>query len=87
VELALYDGVTDAAAIGNAATQLTESDRVVAKTIREVLAQTKDLPGVTGAITFQPGSRIPPKDITVILVKDGKFTLAAKVVPQKVPAP
>jgi len=57
------------------------------KAIREALAKTKDLPGVTGAITFQPGSRIPQKGVTVILVKDGKFTLAAEVVPQKVPAP
>ena len=30
VELVLYDGKTDAATIGNAATQLTESDKVVA---------------------------------------------------------
>ena len=57
------------------------------KAIREALVQTKDLPGVTGAITFQPGSRIPQKGVTVILVKDGKFTLAAEVIPQKVPAP
>ena len=57
------------------------------KDIREALAETKDLPGVTGAITFQPGSRIPQKGVTVILVKDGKFTLAAEVIPQKVPAP
>ena len=57
------------------------------KAIREALAQTKDLPGITGAITYQPGSQIPQKGVTVILVKDGVFTLAAEVVPQKVPAP
>jgi branched-chain amino acid transport system substrate-binding protein len=57
------------------------------KAIREALATTKDLKGVTGAITFQPGSRIPQKGVTIILVKGGKFTLAAEVVPQKVPAP
>jgi branched-chain amino acid transport system substrate-binding protein len=57
------------------------------KAIREALAQTKDLPGVTGAITFQPGSRIPQKGVTVIRVKDGKFTLAAEAVPLSVPAP
>jgi branched-chain amino acid transport system substrate-binding protein len=57
------------------------------KAIREALNTTKDLAGVTGAITFQPGSRIPQKGVTVILVKDGKFTLAQEVVPQKVPAP
>ena len=57
------------------------------KAIREALNATKDLAGVTGAITFQPGSRIPQKGVTIILVKDGKFTLAAEVVPQKVPTP
>jgi branched-chain amino acid transport system substrate-binding protein len=57
------------------------------KAIRTALNATKDLPGVTGAITFQPGSRIPQKGVTVILVKDGKFTLAQEVVPQKVPTP
>jgi branched-chain amino acid transport system substrate-binding protein len=57
------------------------------KAIRAALSATKDLPGVTGAITFQPGSRIPQKGVTVILVKDGKFTLAQEVVPQKVPNP
>jgi branched-chain amino acid transport system substrate-binding protein len=57
------------------------------KDIREALAQTENLPGVTGAITFQPGSRIPQKGVTVILVKNGEFTLAAEVIPQKVPVP
>jgi branched-chain amino acid transport system substrate-binding protein len=57
------------------------------KAIREALNTTKDLAGVTGAITFQPGSRIPQKGVTVILVKDGNFTLAQEVVPQKVPTP
>jgi branched-chain amino acid transport system substrate-binding protein len=57
------------------------------KAIRTALQGTKDLPGVTGAITYQQGSRIPQKGVTVILVKDGKFTLAQEVVPQKVPAP
>ena len=58
-----------------------------AKAIRKALQATKDLPGVTGAITYQEGSRIPQKGVTVILVKGGKFTLAAEVVPQKVPTP
>ena len=57
------------------------------KAIRTALQATKDLPGVTGSITYQADSRIPQKGVTVILVKDGKFTLAAEVVPQKVPAP
>jgi branched-chain amino acid transport system substrate-binding protein len=55
--------------------------------IRTALQATKDLAGVTGAITYQAGSRIPQKGVTVILVKGGKFTLAQEVVPQKVPNP
>jgi branched-chain amino acid transport system substrate-binding protein len=57
------------------------------KAIHDALASTKDLPGVTGSITFQPGSRIPQKGVTVILIKDQKLTLAGEIVPQKVPAP
>jgi branched-chain amino acid transport system substrate-binding protein len=57
------------------------------KAIREALQQTTNLAGVTGIISYQPGSRIPQKGVTMILVKDGKFTLAAELVPGKVPAP
>jgi len=57
------------------------------KAILEALKSTKDFPGITGSITFPPGSRIPQKGVTMILVKGGKFTLAAEIVPEKVPAP
>jgi len=57
------------------------------KAIRTALQATKDLPGVTGSISYNEGSRIPQKGVAVILVKDGKFTLAQELVPQKVPAP
>jgi branched-chain amino acid transport system substrate-binding protein len=55
--------------------------------IREALQATKDLEGVTGSITFQPGSRIPQKGVSIIQVKGGKFTLMSEWVPEKVPAP
>lgn len=57
------------------------------KAIRETLQTTKDLAGITGSITFQPGSRIPQKGVAIILVKGGKFTLASEWVPEKVPTP
>lgn len=55
--------------------------------IRNALQSTTNLPGVTGSITFQPGVRVPQKGVTMILVKDGKFTLSSEFVPEKVPAP
>jgi branched-chain amino acid transport system substrate-binding protein len=57
------------------------------KAIREALGKTSKFPGITGSVTYPSGVRIPQKGVTMILVKDGKFTLAAEVVPEKVPAP
>ncbi|MEI7989873.1 MAG: ABC transporter substrate-binding protein [Chloroflexota bacterium] len=57
------------------------------KAIREALGKTSKFPGVTGSVTYPAGVRIPQKGVTMILVKDGKFTLAGEVVPEKVPAP
>jgi branched-chain amino acid transport system substrate-binding protein len=55
--------------------------------VKSAIESTKDFPGITGAITFSPDSHVPQKGVTVIAVKDGKFTLGAEVVPEKVPAP
>lgn len=55
--------------------------------LKAAIEATKDFPGITGAITFAPGSHVPQKGVTIIEVKDQKFTLAAEVVPEKVPAP
>ena len=57
------------------------------KKLKDALAGTANLAGVTGSITYQPGSRIPQKGVTIVLVKGGAFTLAQEVVPQKVPNP
>ena len=57
------------------------------KAIRDALAATKDLPGVTGQLSYLPGIRVPQKGVSMILVKDQKLTLAAEVVPEKIPAP
>jgi branched-chain amino acid transport system substrate-binding protein len=57
------------------------------KAIRDALTATKDFPGITGKLTYLPGSRVPQKGVALILVKDQKLTLAAEVVPGKIPAP
>ncbi|MBI1280421.1 MAG: ABC transporter substrate-binding protein [Anaerolineaceae bacterium] len=54
--------------------------------VQAALLETKDLPGITGAISFTNGSHVPQKGVTLIEIKDGKFTLAGEVVPEKVPA-
>ena len=55
--------------------------------IKQAIEQTKGFPGITGAITYSADAHVPQKGVTIIGVKGGKFTLAAEVVPEKVPAP
>jgi branched-chain amino acid transport system substrate-binding protein len=55
--------------------------------LKAAIEATKDFPGITGSISFTAGSHVPQKGVTIIAVKDGKFTLGAEVVPEKVPAP
>ena len=57
------------------------------KAIHDALAATKDFPGITGTLSYPAGSRVPQKGVSMILVKDQKLTLAAEVVPEKIPAP
>ena len=58
-----------------------------AAALKTAIGATSGFPGITGAITFADGAHVPQKGVTIIEVKDGKFTLAAEVVPDKVPAP
>ena len=55
--------------------------------VKTAIEATKDFPGITGKITFAPGSHVPQKGVTVIDVENGALTLGGEVVPEKVPAP
>ena len=63
---------------------ITRAGSTDAKAIQQALLDTKDFPGITGAITFN-GSHIPTKGVTLIKIDGGKFTLGAEVVPEVVP--
>ena len=66
---------------------IKRSGSMDSKALKAAIEATKDYPGITGSITFAAGSHVPQKGVTIIAVKDGKFTLGASVVPEKVPAP
>jgi branched-chain amino acid transport system substrate-binding protein len=68
--------------LADAITRAGSTDPVA---IQTALNETKDFAAITGSVTFA-GSRVPQKGVTMILVKDGKFTLAEEIVPEKVPA-
>jgi len=55
--------------------------------IREALQATTDLPGVTGSVSFAPDSHIPKKTVTLVVVKNQRPTLAAEIIPKRVPPP
>ncbi|MEJ2359686.1 MAG: ABC transporter substrate-binding protein, partial [Deinococcales bacterium] len=70
--------------IANAITQANSTDPTK---IRDALQATTDLPGVTGAISYVDGKRVPQKQVTVIGVKDQKLYLAAQEAPSYIPTP
>ncbi len=55
--------------------------------MRKALAATHDFAGVTGTISYRDGSRIPAKSVTIMAVSGGRQSLAASVLPEKIPAP
>jgi branched-chain amino acid transport system substrate-binding protein len=57
------------------------------KAIRDALAATSDFKGITGTVKYLPGIRVPQKSVWIIEIKNGEYTLAAEVTPEKVPAP
>jgi len=55
--------------------------------IRDALAATSGLDGVTGTITYRPGISVPDKSVSVIGIKDGKLFLADEAAPSFVAEP
>jgi branched-chain amino acid transport system substrate-binding protein len=55
--------------------------------IRDALAATQGYKGITGSISYQPGSRVPQKTVSLIGVKDEKLYLAAEVTPNWIAKP
>ena len=76
-----YDTVMLAAdAIQRAGSEDTNS-------IVSALLNTRNLQLVTGSISFENGSRIPQKSVSIVSVKEGRLALEAVVTPLKVPPP
>jgi branched-chain amino acid transport system substrate-binding protein len=57
------------------------------KAIAKAIEETQGFPGVAGELNYSATAHVPRKGVTMIEVKDGKFTLAAEMVPEKVPEP
>jgi branched-chain amino acid transport system substrate-binding protein len=55
--------------------------------IRDALAATQGYKGITGSISYQPGSRVPDKTVCLIGVKDEKLYLAGEVTPSWIAKP
>jgi len=51
------------------------------------LERTRGFAGVTGTISFSPGSHVPSKTVWILRVQDGEKSLAEALVPESVPPP
>jgi len=52
------------------------------KAIRDAIAATQNLAGVTGTVTYKEGSRVPVKSVTINKVENGKFVFIKEVLPE-----
>jgi branched-chain amino acid transport system substrate-binding protein len=52
------------------------------RAIRDALAETRNFQGVTGAITYEGGKRVPEKSVTIIQVQDAAYSFVKEVVPK-----
>ena len=57
------------------------------RAVRYALAATRGFAGVTGTISYRGRSRIPAKSVSIIAVSGGRHSLAASVLPMKIPPP
>jgi branched-chain amino acid transport system substrate-binding protein len=73
--------------VGLIADAITRAGSVDSAKIRDALASTKNLQGITGAISYSNGSRVPDKTVSIIGVKDEKLFLAAEISPKWVAKP
>ena len=64
---------------------ITRAGTIDGAAVRDALAATQGFEGVTGTISYEPGSRIPSKSVALIEVTDGKNNLLKIVVPEVVP--
>ena len=55
--------------------------------IHTALAAIHRFPGVTGTVSYHPGSRVPDKSVSIIALKDGTLHLAEALMPAWVPEP
>jgi branched-chain amino acid transport system substrate-binding protein len=74
-------------AVGLVAQAIAKAGAAEPTKIRATLATTENFAGITGTVSYRPGSRIPDKGVAIIGVKDGRLSLAAELTPSWVPAP
>ncbi|MBX3050307.1 MAG: acetolactate decarboxylase [Caldilineaceae bacterium] len=55
--------------------------------VRDALAALEAFEGVTGRISFAPGSPIPTKSVTILAVEAGEYRYVTELTPVSVPAP
>lgn len=60
---------------------IKRADSVESDAIRIALGETKNLPGVTGTLSYLNGSRVPTKSVTILQVMDAEISFVQTVMP------
>ena len=73
--------------VGLIADAITRAGSVDPAKIRDALAATQGYKGITGSISYAPGSRVPQKTVSIIGVKNDRLNLASEVTPNWIAKP
>lgn len=58
---------------------LSRAESLSGEDVRDALAATSGLKGVTGTVTYENGSHVPTKSVTINVVEEGKFKFIKEV--------
>ncbi len=74
-------------AVGLLLAAITKAHSLAPAKVRRALSKIQDFQGVTGTISFENGSHIPKKSVTILQVHQGSLGFVSQFVPREVPPP
>jgi branched-chain amino acid transport system substrate-binding protein len=68
-------------------TAISKANSTDPEAVRKSLMAIRNYEGVTGTISYSPGSRIPKKSVTILKIDKGNRNFIKQILPTQVPAP
>jgi len=73
--------------VGLLAKAISDAQSAEPSSVLTGLSGIRKFDGVTGTLSYSPGSRIPRKTVTILEIDQGKTRLVSQMIPEYIPAP